>query len=85
MFRKIVTLFATLTAFSQAILTDNTELHRQYRDYRKVFRKEDIQPNGFENFVQNLNTIETNNKESRCRAYLTKDSDTKVGGIVFRC
>ena len=67
----------TFLAFSNAYLTDNIELRRQYEDYRKIFKK--TEPvNGLENFVKNLNIIEEYNRNyGDCKLYLTRYSDTE--------
>jgi len=55
-----------------------SELHRQYADYKRIFHKENENlPQGFEIFAENLQRIESYNRENpNCRMYLTQYSDT---------
>jgi len=82
-------IFLTLLLFisasvTNAKLTDNSELQRQYQDYLRIVKKAD-RPNGFETFVENLQNIDYLNKEGNCRYYLTQNSAEDRGDYHKKC
>ena len=82
--KLIYLLSATFLFSSSAVLTNNHELLRQYKDFRKIFNKEKELDNGFENFVQNLNRIEMyNNEHNGCKMYLNRYSDENGDESVY--
>jgi hypothetical protein len=83
MFKKIIISILFFVSASSAVSHKNNELRRQYADFLRIFNKEE-KPNGFETFAQNLQTIESNNKEySQCKMYLTQHSDTYENEYIF--
>lgn len=73
LFRTLMILIPFTTV---AVNHRNNELRRQYADFLRIFKKPEIS-SGFETFVQNLQTIEANNRERNvCKMFLTQHSDT---------
>jgi hypothetical protein len=77
-------IFISLFYLSQSILTDSSELKRQYSNYLEIFDKVETSK-GFENFVQNLGTIEyhNQNRHNGCKLYLTQYSDTTNDNSIY--
>lgn len=84
MFKILNILLLSLLPFGLSILYDNNELKRQYNNFRKMYKKQDIIENGYENFIMNLHKIENFNKiNNSCKLYLTQYSDTDGESSVY--
>lgn len=85
MFKILNILLLSLFPVTFSILFDNNELKKQYNNFRKIYKKQDMIENGYENFITNLHKIENfnQNRNNNCKLYLTQYSDTDNDSAIY--